>query len=163
MMPKLKSLLVLAGLLVALLPGPCAADDSVVGMWKLVSYDVEVQSTGEKFPPMGPNPTGYAVFLPEGRVFFILTGDGRKPAKTAQERADLLGSLVSYTGQYRIEGNKWITKVDVAWNPEWVGTEQARDFKLEGSRLSVLTPWRVMPNWADKGSTRSIVTFERAK
>ncbi len=29
--------------------------------------------------------------------------------------------------------------------------------------LRVLTPWRVMPNWADKGETRSIVTFVRGK
>jgi hypothetical protein len=71
--------------------------------------------------------------------------------------------LVAYTGTYRIEGDKWITKVDVAWNPEWVGTEQARSFKLDGERLQVLTPWRVMPNWADKEMTRSIITFERAK
>ena len=94
---------------------------------------------------------------------FILTGEGRKPAKTAEERAALLGTLVAYTGMYRIEGDRWITKVDVAWNPEWVGTEQARNFKVEGDRLQVLTPWRVMPNWPDKGMQRSIVTFERAK
>jgi hypothetical protein len=36
-------------------------------------------------------------------------------------------------------------------------------FTLEGDRLRVLTPWRVMPNWADRGETRSIVTFERGK
>ena len=54
----------------------------------------------------------------EGRVMFILTGEGRKPAKTAEERADLLGTLVAYTGTYRIEGDRWIIKVDVAWNPE---------------------------------------------
>jgi hypothetical protein len=29
--------------------------------------------------------------------------------------------------------------------------------------LTVLTPWRIMPNWADKGMTRSIITFERAQ
>jgi hypothetical protein len=51
----------------------------------------------------------------------------------------------------------------VAWNPEWVGTEQARSFKIEGDRLQVLTPWRIMPNWADKGMSRSIVTFDRVK
>jgi ABC-type amino acid transport substrate-binding protein len=44
----------------------------------------------------------------------------------------------------------------------WVGTEQARSFKIDGNRLQVLTHWRVMPNWADKGMTRSVVTFERA-
>jgi Lipocalin-like domain len=144
---------------------PSFADDrsTVVGLWKLASYEVEIQATGQKAPVMGQNPTGYASFLPEGRVFFILTGEARKPAKTDQERADLLGTLVAYTGTYRIEGDKWITNVEVAWNPEWVGTEQARSFKIDGDRLQVLTPWRVMPNWADKGMTRSIVTFERAK
>jgi hypothetical protein len=76
---------------------------------------------------------------------------------------ELSSTLVAYTGTYRVEGDKWITKVEVAWNPEWVGTEQVRSFKVENGRLQVLTPWRVMPNWADKGMTRSIVTFERAK
>jgi hypothetical protein len=143
---------------------PSFADDGskVVGLWKLVSYQIEVQATGEKAPVMGQKPTGYATFSPEGRVFFILTGEGRKPAKTDQERAELLDTLVAYTGTYRIEDDKWITKVEVAWNPEWVGTEQARLFKIDGDRLQVLSPWRVMPNWADKGMTRSIVTFERA-
>jgi hypothetical protein len=59
--------------------------------------------------------------------------------------------------------DRWITKVDVAWNPEWVGTEQARTFKVQGDRLQVLTPWRVMPNWPEKGMQRSIVTFERTE
>ena len=112
---------------------------------------------------MGNNPTGYVIFIPEGRVWFVLTGEGRRPAKTVQERAELLDSLVAYTGTYRIEGEKWITKVEVAWNPAWVGTEQARSFKVDGDRLSVLTPWRVMHNWAEKGMTRSVVTFERVK
>jgi hypothetical protein len=71
--------------------------------------------------------------------------------------------LVAYTGKYRLEGDKWITSVDVAWNPAWVGTEQSRNFKVEGNRLKVLTPWRIMPNWADKGMTRSINTFELVK
>jgi hypothetical protein len=144
---------------------PSFADDGdkVHGLWKLVSYEVEVQATGQMIPVMGDKPTGYAAFLPDGRVFFILTGEARKPAKTDQERAQLLSTLVSYTGAYRIEGDKWVTKVDVAWNPEWVGTEQTRSFKVDGSRLQVLTPWRLMPNWADKGVTRSIVTFERSQ
>ncbi len=141
-----------------------AADGStVVGIWKLVSYDIEIQATKQKEPVFGQSPIGYAVFTPEGRVFFMLTAEGRKPAKSVQDRADLLDSLVAYSGLYRLEGDRWITKVDVAWNPEWVGTEQARSFAVDANRLQVLTPWRVMPNWADKGMTRSIVTYERAK
>jgi hypothetical protein len=144
---------------------PAFADDraQIQGSWRLVSYDVEVQATGEKFPPMGKNPTGYVIFTPEARVWFVLTGDGRKPGKTAEEKAALLSTLVAYTGTYRVENGTWITSVEVAWDPAWVGTEQKRAFKVEGDRLQVLTPWRVMPNWADKGMTRSIITFERAK
>lgn len=151
--------------LACLVAQPSFADEGnkVQGIWKLVSYEVEVQTTGQKLPVMGEKPTGYAIFSTEGRVFFVLTGEGRKSAKTDQERAELLNTLVAYSGIYRIEGDKWATKVDVAWNPDWVGTEQVRTFKLDGERLSVLTPWRMMPNWADKGMTRSIVTFERSK
>ena len=162
-MLKLRSLALLVLFLVAVQPS--FADDRapVHGVWKLTAYDVEIQSTGEKFPPMGKNPTGYVIFTPEARVWFVLTGEGRKPAKTAEEKAELLETLVAYTGTYRIEGDKWITNVEVAWNPAWVGTEQSRSFKIEGDHLQVLSPWRVMPNWADKGMTRSIVTFERSK
>jgi len=147
----------------AVQPSFCDDCAQVCGVWKLVSYDIEIQATGQKMQPMGKNPTGYVIFTPEGRVFFVLTGEGRKAPKTVQERADLLSSLVAYTGTYRLEEDKWITTVEVAWNPEWVGTEQTRFFRVDGARLQILTPWRVMPNWPEKGITRSVVTFERTK
>ncbi len=162
-MRKGKWLVVVVLLAMAVHPSFGAEGAQVYGVWKLVSYEVEIQATGQKELPMGKNPTGYVIFTPEKRVFFVLTGEGRKAAKTDQERAELLGSLVAYTGTYRLEGDKWITKVQVAWNPEWVGTEQTRSYKVEGKLLKVLTPWRVMPNWSDKGMTRSIITFERAQ
>jgi len=110
---RVKWLIVLFLFVVALQPS--FADDraQVQGVWKLVAYEVEIQSTGQKEFPLGEKPTGYVIFTAEGRVFFVLTGDGRKPAKTDQERAALLGSLVAYTGTYRLEADKWITKVEV--------------------------------------------------
>ncbi|ACK82682.1 lipocalin-like domain-containing protein [Methylorubrum extorquens] len=143
--------------------GACGGRHPIQGLWKLVSYEVEVRKDGEKLPVMGDHPTGYAYFTPEKRVFFVLTGEDRKPAKDDAQRAQLLETLVSYTGKFRLDGDKWIADLDVAWDPKWVGSEQTRTFTLDGERLRVLTPWRVMPNWADKGETRSIVTFERAK
>jgi hypothetical protein len=162
-MSKMRYLVVLVCFLVAGQPGLADDTGNIVGIWKLVSYQVEVQATGEIGPVMGQNPTGYVNFSPEGRVWFVLTGEGRKAAKTDQDRAGLLSTLVAYTGKYRVEGDKWITKVDVAWNPEWVGTEQTRSFTVDGDRLQVVTPWRVMPNWPEKGMQRSLITFERSK
>jgi hypothetical protein len=134
---------------------------AVHGTWRLVSYEVEVRSTGERFPPMGDDPVGYTIFSPAGRVWFMLTGEGREPGESDREMARLLETMIAYSGRFRIEGDTWVTAVDVAWNPAWVGTEQRRQFTCEGSQLQVLTPWRVMPNWPEKGETRSIVTFER--
>jgi hypothetical protein len=140
-----------------------ADNAKVLGIWKLVSVEIEIQQTGQMEPAMGEKPTGYAVFTREGRAFFIVTGDLREPATNDEQRAWLLNTLVAYTGTYRVEGDKWITKVEVAWNPEWIGSEQTRFFKLDGDRLKVLSPWRVMPNWPGKGMTRSILSFDRAK
>jgi hypothetical protein len=160
---KLKAVVVVIGILLAV--SVCFADDSskLVGTWKLVSFDVESQATGKTEPAMGKNIAGYVHFTPEGRVFFLLTGDGRKPAKTDKEKAALLDSMVSYTGMHRVEGDKWISKVDVAWNPAWIGTEQVRTFKIEGDRLYVMTPWNVHPNWPERGMTRRTIIFERSK
>ena len=133
----------------------------VQGVWSLVSYVVEVKETGESFAPMGDNPTGYVIFTAEGRLSFTLSAQGRQPATTAEERSDLLSSMIAYTGSYRLEGDRWITRVDVAWNPSWVGTEQTRFYRVEADQLIVSTPWRVMPNWPEKGMTRSIVLFQR--
>ena len=160
-MPKLIGFAIAACLFAQ--PSFAADNGGVVGTWKLVSSEVEVQATGVKGPAMGVNPTGYVAFLPGGRVFFILTAGDRKSAMTDQERAGLLNTLVAYTGTYRVQEDKWTTTVEVAWTPEWVGTEQARTFKIDGDRLEVSTPWRVMPDFANKGMTRSVVTFVRSK
>jgi Lipocalin-like domain len=74
-----------------------------------------------------------------------------------------MNTLSAYSGTYSVEGDTWTTNVEVASNPEWVGTKQVRNFMLSGERLIVLTPRRVMANWADKGMTRSTVAFERSK
>jgi hypothetical protein len=66
---------------------------------------------------MGDKPTGYATFLPEGRVYFVLTGEGRKAAKTDAERVELLGTPVAYSGTYTTDGDRWTTSMEVAWNP----------------------------------------------
>ena len=93
-------------------------------------------------------------------MIVVNTGEGRKAPNTDLDRADLFKSMVAYTGIYRIEGDKWITKVDVAMNPALVGTEQARFFRVDGDRLQEMTEWSVRP---EKGMGRTVITYERAK
>ncbi len=136
-------------------------NEALLGIWKLLSYEVEIQKSGEIFYSMGKNPSGFASFTINNYVMVTLTAEGRRVATNDQERAALLDTIVSYAGTYRIEGNEWVTSVIVAWNPEWINTEQRRQFEIKNSHLKVLTSWRVMPNWADKGMQRSILTFTK--
>ena len=64
-----------------------ADNRNVLGIWKLVSQEIEVQATGQIELPMGEKPTGYAIFTPEGRAFFVLTGALREPATNDEQRA----------------------------------------------------------------------------
>jgi hypothetical protein len=100
------------------------------------------------------------VFGTDGRMMAYLEAGGRKAPKTLEERSAAYQTLVTYTGRYRVEGDKWITTIDGAWNVEWVGTEQERSFALDGARLNVLAQWN--PNALYGGRvTRGHLTFVR--
>jgi Lipocalin-like domain len=158
----MKSVLVLICWLLA--AQPVLADDraKLLGSWKLISWVQEFQDGSEPRPEYGKNPIGYIIFTPEGRMMAILEGEGRKSPKTDEERVKLFRSMIAYSGMYRLEGDKWITKVDVAWHPDRRGSEQMRFFKLEGDRLYVSTPWMPSPNFGGK-VIRSLLVWERAK
>jgi Lipocalin-like domain len=65
----------------------------------------------------------------------VITAEGRKAAQTDEDRAALLRNMIAYTGIYKLEGDRWTTKVDVSWNESWVGTDQVRILRFEGDKL----------------------------
>ena len=72
----------------------------------------------------------------------------------------LFNSLGPYTGPYRVDGDTWITTVDVSMNPAWVGTEQTRTFQIGGDRLQETSPWMPRP---DNRMARAVITYQRVK
>jgi hypothetical protein len=163
-MIKLKWLAVLVCFLI--LVQPCFAAGSakkLLGSWKLVSFEVVWQATGEREFPFGKNPTGYIIFTPQGRVMSLITAEGRKGPQTDQDRADLFKSMLAYTGIFRVEGDKFITKNDVAHNPVWVGNVQMRLFTVDGDRLQTTSLYVPLTPQPQKGTSQAILTYERAK
>ena len=79
--------------------------------------------------------------MAEGRLSFSLSAEGPQSAESMAERAALQSSLIAYAGTDRLE--------------------QIRFFSISDDLLTVHTPWRVMPNWPERGLTRSIVRFQR--
>jgi len=136
----------------------------LIGIWKMVSFDVEDQESGERKPFYGDvSPKGYMILTDEGRMMVLVASGEREPGQTDEKQVILFRTMLSYSGLYRFEGNKFITTVDVSWNESWTGTDQERFYKLDGDRLDIVTAW--MPNPIDPESriTRAILSWERAK
>src|SRR5205807_203776 len=124
-----------------LLVCPVFADEMerLLGSWKLVAFFTEDTVTRARINVYGEHPHGYASLEPSGRAFSVVTADGRKPPHTSEEQALAFRTMVAYSGKYRLEGNKFITAVDTAWNEDWVGTEQVRFYQLQGDTLYIRT------------------------
>ncbi|HEY2755080.1 MAG TPA: lipocalin-like domain-containing protein [Pseudolabrys sp.] len=159
----MRALLLCALLLLLSAPLHAADKDRIVGTWKLVAVAYEDAQTKERSPVLGEHPRGYQIATPEGRWIALVTADGRPVPKTDDERAKALRSMIGYSGRYRVEGNKVITKVEVAWNEAWVGTEQVRFLRFEGDDLlHIESPPMPHPNVNDR-TVRVIVTWARDK
>ena len=142
-------------------PSPATEQNPLVGSWRMVSYQ-RILDNGAPQNGLGEHPKGFVILTPEGRAVLLTTADGRKPAASDADRAELWKSMVAYTGKYRIEGGDFITSVDVSWNEEWNGTEQRRHFKIEGDKLILTTSPAPSPIYPGKTYYARVV-FEREK
>ena len=146
-------------------PAPARADDTelkdkIVGVWTLVSVVYEDQETKARTPVLGEHPKGRQIATADGKWLALVTAEGRKVPKTDEERAQALRSMIAYTGRYRVEDGKVITKVEAAWNEAWVGGEQTRFIRFEGDRLFIESPPMPHPNQNNR-VVRVIVIWDR--
>ncbi len=132
----------------------------IVGSWTLVSVVYEDQASKQRTPIYGTHPKGVQIATVDGRWLALMTAENRAVPKTDADRAQALTSMIAYTGRYRVEGGKVITKVEAAWNEAWVGTEQVRTIRLDGDRLYLESPPLPHPNIGNK-TVRVIVEWQR--
>jgi hypothetical protein len=117
------------------------ATTQLTGTWKLVSWLTKFDG-GDTVEPYGPNPKGRLMLTPDSYWIIILTGVGRKPAKTIEEKAALLDSMLAYSGKFTVEGDTITTHVDMSSNEIYAGAnqDQTRFFRMEGNKLIIRTP-----------------------
>ena len=126
------------GLLMAV---PCLAQQSFVGTYKLLSVTRIIDGKAQPTPDKPSH--GYTIITPRHYIVFYTDGD-RKYGSTEKEKAALWDSMTAFSGTYRIEGKKIIVSVDTSWNEVYNGTEQTRNYELQGNRLissSAPRPW----------------------
>jgi Lipocalin-like domain len=116
---------------------PAMGDEAtgLMGVWMLRSAYLERVDTGERIPPFGDNPRGVLILHEGGRMAAILT-----PSHQPGDAPPPIQNVLAYSGRYRIEPpDRFVTDVDVAWMPSWVGTPRARSFTIRDGELDVVT------------------------
>lgn len=119
-----------------------AAAELIQGRWKLIAAeDLRADGTTARYP-WGRHPVGSIVV--EGTACYVQIMSTDTPSFSSatapaveQMRATLLSSYIAYSGPCTIDeaAGKVTLKVDAAWRPDYVGTEQVRFFRFENDRL----------------------------
>lgn len=128
-------------LFVAFAP-PIASAQSIEGRWKLIAAeDVRPDGSVARYP-WGRQPVGSIVV--EGGACYIQIMSSDTPTFSEGEgsvadrmKAALLSTYIAYSGPCTIDAaaGSVALKVEAAWRPDYVGTEQKRFFRFERSRL----------------------------
>ena len=144
-----------------------ADPQKLLGTWKLVSYVGEEVPSGARSGVMGPRPSGYINYGPDGRMIVIIIGGDRKkpvgPIATPEEAQDLIRSMLAYAGTYTVDSSaKTVTHhVEISWDQSRTGASQVRTYKLDGDRLTLITQPSNDPA-TGKQTVRTLV-WERTK
>lgn len=150
--------------LISLLQSASAAD-RLEGRFKLLAAE-DVRDNGEVVRrPWGEHPTGSIVVQGGWLYLQIMSGDTPSfaPDKPVgdQMKATLTSSYIAYEGPVTIDeaAGTVAFKVEAAWRPDYVGTDQHRIFHFDNGKLIFGTT----PNSVRLGSERLTrrLTLER--
>lgn len=119
-----------------------ASAETLQGKWKLVAAeDLRSDGTVARYP-WGRHPIG-AIVVEGGSCYLqIMSGDVPSFSATGssandQMKASLLSSYIAYTGPCTFDDAAGTTtmKVEAAWRPDYVGTQQTRFYRFDGNRM----------------------------
>ena len=109
--------------------------NDLTGVWVLRSAHHERVDTGEKILTFGDKPHGVLIPHESGRMAAMII-----PSEQTAGGPPPMRKLLAYSGRYRIEnGKRFVTDVDIAWLPSWVGTTQGRNVKLQEDELDIIS------------------------
>ena len=122
-------------------PAAAPATGPLVGTWRLMAY-TDTPASGVPTQPFGAEPIGLFIFTAEGHVSISIM---RNPPDVAAPTADpdpdacIPGWFCAYFGTYDVDykTSTWVTHVQGANAPGYLGTDQRRHFSIRGDRLVI--------------------------
>ena len=116
-------------------------NNNLVGTYDLVSWENRHES-GDITYPLGPDAKGVISYSPDGFVFVHIMANNRKKHSAADlfggsnsEIKDSATTHISYCGRYEIIGNEVIHFVSISSFPNWVPSEQRRNWEFRDGQL----------------------------
>jgi Lipocalin-like domain len=155
--------LMLAATIATLPLSAVAADDELVGTYKLVSEHRKIVDTGEIVPT---DALGYINYGKDGRMLVLIVRRPRPQPEsvnkiTDQQRVELFRTMTAYGGTYKFDGNMVEHHIDISSYEARTGTTLIRDFKREGDKLIYTT--RPAPFPGDGKMSVFTVVWEKVK
>ena len=129
-------------LLLALVASAGLSAETLQGKWKIVAAeDLRADGSVARYP-WGRHPVG-AIVVEGGSCYVQIMSsdvpsfDAAGSSTNDQMKASLLSSYIAYTGPCTFDDAAGTTtmKVEAAWRPDYVGTEQKRFYRFEGGRM----------------------------
>ena len=133
-----------------------------VGTWKLASWENHDES-GQITYPLGKDAKGFINYSEDGYMFVHIMAGNRRIISSddlfgikPDECVDAAASHISYCGEYVIEHDDIIHKVEVCSFPNWIGSDQRRNFEFKDGRLFL----SVQGLKVDKGQVTAYLVWE---
>ena len=145
---------------------PSLADDTdkLVGTWKLVSAVSEDLATGQKTNIYKGTPIEFIAYGADGRVMTIIVTRPVRSRRGSQQPLPRLRRCSDPWPLTQAATSSMETRLSIAPTPPgttWTGTDQVRDYKLDGERLMLATAPSPNP-FTGQMSVRTL-TWEKVK
>ena len=117
---------------------------ALVGAWRLVSWTIEYPASGRVTQPFGAAPEGLLMYSADGHMSAAMQRPGRARLSRADpnavsdaEKAAAFAGYLQYSGTWSVADGNVVHAVELAMNPNLIGTRQVRRVALDGDRLEL--------------------------
>jgi lipocalin-like protein len=143
------------------------ARERLIGTWHVVRAGTfRKDGVFEPYPEYGPNAIGYLMYDPTGHMCVSLANPvhrrwANREKPTAEEKARSYDSTFVYCGTYEVreKESQVIHRPELCSWPHYIGTDQVRNFRLEGDQL-ILSAEETPPNGEYR---RYQITWQRVR
>jgi len=141
--------------------------ESLVGSWKLVSFEAQRDDGSRVIYPLGEGAKGYILYTVDGYMSAQIMQLGRAQYQSADPRGgtDAESALaargyLAYSGPYHVEdGSVVVHEVEVSLFPNWVGGSLLRNAAITGGHLELSS---TEPSQFGEEKLTAVLVWERA-